>query len=36
MHLTQEEERMYEGEEGIAVEKCMEILVALGDIYGAE
>ncbi len=36
MHLTQEEERMYEGEEGRAVEKCMEILVALGDIYGAE
>ena len=36
MHLTREEERMYEGEEGIAVEKCMEILVALGDIYGAE
>jgi predicted aconitase len=36
MHLTREEERMYEGEEGLAVEKCMEILVALGDIYGAE
>ncbi len=36
MHLTREEERMYEGEEGSAVEKCMEILVALGDIYGAE
>jgi predicted aconitase len=36
MHLTKEEERMYEGEEGTAVEKCMEILVALGDIYEAE
>ena len=36
MHLTREEERMYEGEEGSAVAKCMEILVALGDIYGAE
>jgi predicted aconitase len=36
MHLTREEEQMYQGEEGIAVEKCMEILVALGDIYGAE
>jgi predicted aconitase len=36
MHLTQEEEGMYAGEEGPAVEKCMEILVALGNIYGAE
>ncbi len=36
MHLTPEEEKMYNGEEGSAVEKCMEILVALGDIYGAE
>lgn len=36
MYLTREEERMYEGEEGPAVAKCMEILVALGDIYGAE
>ena len=36
MHLTRQEERMYEGEEGTAVEKCMEILVALGDIYEAE
>lgn len=36
MYLTREEERMYDGDEGSAVEKCMEILVALGDIYGAE
>ena len=27
---------MYSGEYGPAVEKSMEILVALGDIYGAE
>jgi len=36
MHLTKEEERMLNGEEGHAVKKSMEILVALGDIYGAE
>jgi predicted aconitase len=36
MHLTNEEERMLAGEEGYAVRKSMEILVALGDIYGAE
>ena len=35
MDLTLEEEKMYNGEEGL-VEKCMEILVALGDIYGAK
>ena len=36
MYLTREEEKMYSGEYGPAVEKSMEILVALGDIYGAE
>ncbi len=36
MYLTQEEEKMYAGEYGPAVEKSMEILVALGDIYGAD
>ena len=36
MHLTLEEKKMYDGEQGLAVEKCMEILVALGDIYEAE
>jgi len=36
MHLTREEEKMYAGEYGPAVAKSMEILVALGDIYGAE
>ena len=36
MYLTKEEERMLNGEEGYAVKKSMEILVALGEIYGAE
>lgn len=36
MYLTKEEEKMYDGEEGPAVAKCMEILVALGNIYKAE
>ncbi len=36
MYLTKEEERMLDGEEGYTVKKSMEILVALGDIYGAE
>jgi predicted aconitase len=36
MNLTKEEQRMLNGEMGYAVRKSMEILVALGDIYGAE
>lgn len=36
MYLTEKEQRMLNGEEGYAVKKSMEILVALGDIYGAE
>src|SRR4030067_462114 len=36
MNLTKEEEKMLNGEEGYAVRKSMEILVALGDIYGAK
>ena len=36
MNLTKNEERMLNGEEGYAVKKSMEILVALGNIYGAE
>lgn len=36
MYLTKEEQRMLDGKEGYAVRKSMEILVALGDIYGAE
>jgi predicted aconitase len=36
MYLTEKEEKMLKGEESYAVRKSMEILVALGDIYGAE
>jgi predicted aconitase len=36
MHLTKTEEKMLNGEEGYAVKKAMQILVALGDIYEAE
>jgi predicted aconitase len=36
MYLTKEEQRMLDGAEGYAVRKSMEILVALGDIFGAE
>ncbi|RBQ22643.1 hypothetical protein ALNOE001_17040 [Candidatus Methanobinarius endosymbioticus] len=36
MYLNKEEEKMYDGEYGDTVRKSMEILVALGDIYGAE
>jgi predicted aconitase len=36
MYLTEKEQQMLDGEEGYAVKKSMEILVALGDIYGAE
>ncbi len=36
MELNKQEEHMLAGEEGYAVRKSMEILVALGDIYGAE
>ena len=36
MHLTKTEEKMLNGEEGYAMKKAMQILVALGDIYGAE
>ncbi|HID19770.1 MAG TPA: DUF521 domain-containing protein [Methanophagales archaeon] len=35
MHLTKEEERIYEGEEGWTLKKAMEILVAIGDINNA-
>jgi len=35
MYLTEKEPRMFDGEEGYAVQKSMEILVALGNIYGA-
>ena len=36
MQLTKDEERMFNGEMGYAVRKSMEILTALGDIYGAD
>ena len=36
MYLTKDEKRMLNGEEGFAVKKSMEILTALGDIFGAE
>lgn len=36
MHLTKEEQAMLAGEMGPAVRKAMEILVALGKIYGAQ
>ena len=36
MYLTKNEEKMLDGEEGYAVKKSMEILVALGNIYGAD
>lgn len=35
MLLTKAEQDMLSGREGHATKKCMEILVALGDIYGA-
>ena len=35
MYLTKKEQRMFDGEEGYAIQKSMEILVALGNIYGA-
>jgi predicted aconitase len=36
MHLTPEETTMLEGSMGRATQKAMQILVALGEIYGAE
>jgi len=36
MHLTREEERIYNGELGWGKKKAMEILVTIGDIFGAE
>jgi predicted aconitase len=36
MYLNKEEEKMYQGEYGETIEKSMNILVALGDIYNAE
>jgi predicted aconitase len=36
MHLTSEENEMLAGGQGRAVQKAMQILVALGNIYGAK
>ena len=36
MQLTKQEQKMLDGIEGYAVQKSMEILVALGGIYGAK
>lgn len=36
MHLTKQEERVLAGEEGVGKQKAMELVVALGDIYGAK
>ncbi len=36
MYLTEKEQGMLDGAEGYAVRKSMEILVALGDIFGAK
>lgn len=36
MKLNDEERRMLDGQEGRAARKAMEILVALGEIYGAQ
>ncbi len=36
MRLTTQEKEMLSGKEGRATKKCMEILVALGEIYGAK
>ena len=36
MHLTRSEEKILGGEEGPSRQKAMELLVALGDIYGAD
>ena len=35
MFLTKKEEQMCDGEFGETIRKSMDILVALGDIYGA-
>ena len=36
MFLTREEKEMLEGQYGLPVQKCMEVLVALGECYDAE
>lgn len=35
MYLTKEEERIYDGEQGWAMQTCMKILAKLGDLFDA-
>ncbi|HEY9246568.1 MAG TPA: aconitase X, partial [Candidatus Methanoperedens sp.] len=36
MYLTPDEEKLFNGECGPTYQKAIEILAALGDIYGAD
>ena len=36
MYLTKEEEKILDGGQGLGFQKAMELLVSLGDIFGAE
>ncbi len=36
MYLTKDEEKIYNGEYGESLETCINLLVSLGEIYGAE
>jgi predicted aconitase len=36
MHLTRDEREMLDGKHGYPVQKSMELLVGLGECYGAE
>lgn len=36
LHLTREEEAVLDGERGAALGRIMELLVAIGDVYGAD
>ena len=36
MHLTAEEQKMLDGAYGETVRRSMKVLVALGEIYGAD
>ena len=36
MHLTQDEEKILNGENGEVMERLFRLLVRLGDIYGAD
>jgi len=36
VHLTREEQDILGGSRGVGFQKCMELLVSLGDLYGAD